>query len=157
MCREVHDGAVVKTQRFHCWGPGFASWSENEDPTGHAVWHHSPKYMYMSSKLSNLLVTDIYSSLFLFGHEPYRILVIWPGTKPEPLQWKHKALTAREVPNLVFIYVSLWLLLFILYHLFCLFALIHHQPYKNVSPIDLTNILKTPTFGVITLLYFLLL
>ena len=31
-------GAVVKTPYFQCWGCGFDSWSENQDPTCHMAW-----------------------------------------------------------------------------------------------------------------------
>ena len=30
-------GSVVKTQHFHCWGPGFNLWLGNKDPTSHAA------------------------------------------------------------------------------------------------------------------------
>ena len=34
---------VVKTLCFHCTGHGFDPWSENEDPTCHAVWSKKKK------------------------------------------------------------------------------------------------------------------
>ena len=37
MTREFPGSPVVRTLRFHCHGPGFHSWSGNEDPISHAV------------------------------------------------------------------------------------------------------------------------
>ena len=35
--RQFPGGPVVRTPRFHCWGPGFDPWSENKDPASYAV------------------------------------------------------------------------------------------------------------------------
>ena len=36
--RDFPGGPVVKTLCFHCQGPWFSPWSENQDPTCHMAW-----------------------------------------------------------------------------------------------------------------------
>ena len=51
--REFPDNPVVRTWCFHCWGPGFSPWSENEDPTSHTAWPNKERERKGPNKSSN--------------------------------------------------------------------------------------------------------
>ena len=36
-------GPVVRTQHFHCWGPGFNPWLLKQDPISHTAWPEKKK------------------------------------------------------------------------------------------------------------------
>ena len=64
--RDFHGGSVDRIQCFHSWGPGFAPWLGNQDPTSNSMWPKIVTKNNPSSSIESQIFMDFYDLCICF-------------------------------------------------------------------------------------------